>query len=118
LTSHPFKTYWAKGSEKCVIPTTAPAFFFSFSMLLAKIAQQFSWRSIGTSSPAMIAKALLISADGNLCESMAGALSTVKSCDLEVLASFERSQSRLVSAEPSIVFYHLKGNCDRKSSNY
>ena len=50
----------------------------------------------------MIAKALLISADGNLCESVAGALSAVKSCDLEVLASFERSQSRLVSAEPSI----------------
>ena len=83
-------------------------------MLLAKIAQQFSWRSIGTSSPAMIAKALLISADGNLCESVAGALSAVKSCDLEVLASFERSQSRLVSAEPSIIFYHLKGNCDHE----
>ena len=58
----------------------------------------------------MTAKALLISTDGNLCDNIAGTVSTVEGLDLEIVASFDRNQDQIVSAEPSIVFYHLDVN--------
>jgi DNA-binding NtrC family response regulator len=62
----------------------------------------------------LIAKALLISDDAGLNDRIANVLSAVPGFDSEIIVSFEGSQDRVVAAEPSIVFYHLKGNNDHE----